>query len=108
MDDLTPELSIAMAPSPKVANHLRNQFIRNGVKFDEDEIARLQKTARNDAAKPRNLSLAENAQLQQLKRQMVESSLDRQHVQKQGGPRAVAAKQRAESLFSENQHRKGR
>jgi hypothetical protein len=57
--------------------------------------------------RPQNpvLKPSEASAFSTLQRQMAEANLDRVALQKQGGPRAVEQKERAENLFSANQHR---
>lgn len=92
-DELTIENAITQAPNRRVAEAIRNAAARSQHQTD---------------ANPGKLNLGEQASLQTLKRQMAEAALDQQRIQKQGGPRAIEAKERAQALFSGNIHRSGK
>ncbi len=61
--------------------------------------------ARDMGVMRKPLSQSEQASLNAFENSIANESLDRQRIAKQGGPRAVEAKERAQSLFSENIHR---
>jgi hypothetical protein len=89
-NDLTLANAIAQAPNPRVAEAIRNAAAKS-------------QQQHNDAGG--KLSLRENASLQTLKRQMAEAQVERQHVAKNGGERAMQQKARAtEMLQRQNEH----
>lgn len=83
-NDLTIENAIRQAPSASAAAAIA-------------AAADMHRGKRHDG-KP--LSLAEQSSLNTLRNKMAESSLDRQHVAKQGGERAVAQKAQATAMLN--------